>query len=224
MPISTFFYILLYKSFWNISTNYQSYSARINVIQFQVSYVFHFWSKWNPSGRCTLMVSPVSFILLIFANFVFPSRSSFFKVLSLSLSSNAYIDINFQPFDFTLAGIIWRNTAWHFTVLDMHTFVFSSSVSSTFFWNNHVVKYDYVLHNLGKSIYQHCGSYSGSWNTAFPSPISSFQFLSFLHICHTCKTDACFHRECTLVSQRKTILTLLFPKLFFGWYACLLCC
>ena len=159
------FYILLYKSFWNISTNYQSYFAWINVIQFQVSYVSHFWSEWNPSGKCTLMVSPVSFILLIFTNFVFPSRSSLFKVLSLPLPSNAYIDINFQPFDFTLAGIIRRNTAWHFAVLDMHTFVFSSSVSSTFFWNNHVVKHDYVLHNLGKSIYslsyiyQHCGSY-----------------------------------------------------------------
>ena len=79
----------------------------------------------------------------------------------------------------------------------MHTFVFSLSV------------YHDVLHNLDESIYslryiyQHCGTLSSSWNTASPSsPISSFQFPSFLHICHIYKIGACFHRECTLVPQR----------------------
>ena len=58
------------------------------------------------------MVYPVSFILLIFTYFVFLSRSSLFKksahikVLSLPLFSNAYVDVNFPPFGFTLTGTI----------------------------------------------------------------------------------------------------------------------
>ena len=82
-----------------------------------------------------------------------------------------------SAFWLTLTGTIWRNTTWCFAVLDRHTSVFCSSVLSTFFlkqscsevwWcsaqpeRNHSLSY----------IYQHCGSISGSWNTAFlSSPI-----------------------------------------------------
>ena len=86
----------------------------------------------------------------------------------------------------------------------MHTFVFSSSVSSTFSWSGCEAKYD-VLLSLDESIYslsyiyQHCGSFSGSWNQLFLlhqlHPFSSCHFFILV-------TLACFNRECTLVSQR----------------------
>ena len=120
---------------------------RLTSSSFKVHIYAYFSSEWNPRGRSTirsltsltLMVYPLSFILLIFTHFVFLSRSSLFKmsahikVLSLPLFSNAYVDVNFPPFGFTLTGTIWRNTAWCFAVLDIHAFVFSSSVPSTFF-------------------------------------------------------------------------------------------
>ena len=205
------------------------------------------WSTIYSLTSFTLMVSPVFFTLLIITNFVVPSSSSLFqtpalvKVLPLPLSSNACVDINFPPFDFALTGTIWRNTACCFAVLDMHTFVSSSSMPPTSSWSSRVVKYDDVMHKLDEnihslsSIYQHCDSFSGSWNTSFPSsPISFFQFLLFLHNCHICEKYAYFHRECTLVFPKGclpnpsifTIFNLLFLKSFSRWYAYLsvLCC
>ena len=112
-----------------------------------------------------------------------------------------------SAFWLTLTGTIWRNTTWCFAVLDRHTSVFCSSVLSTFFLKHHVVKYDDVLHNLNETIL---------WAT-FISTVVPFQAvetqLFFLHqfnpfsSCHffilvTLVKDACFHKECTLVSQK----------------------